>query len=325
MSFAAIDVETANSSRGSICAVGVTIVRDSIREETYSWLCRPPTAVDFFSPHNIRVHGIRPAMVADQPTFAQLWPEVHQVVGDLPLVAHNAGFDSGAIREACRHSGIEAPSWEFSCSLAMSRKHLDLDGYRLPDVAGALDISLIAHHDAAADARAAADIVLALAARAGVDSLSDLEQMTVFERRRFDSPFRPAPQFSRPRRSVFSREELVMPEISGTDPSLPLYGQIVVFTGDLTSMTRQQVWDAIAAHGATPAKNVTKRTTCLVIGDRFAGRDASVFTTSKARRVAELQMRGQQIEVVDEEMLLSYLHAKVEEQARGATHLTLTL
>ncbi|WP_297628208.1 exonuclease domain-containing protein [Nocardia sp.] len=307
LSFAAIDVETANSSRGSICAVGVTIVRDSIREETYSWLCRPPAAVDFFSPHNIRVHGIRPAMVADQPTFAQRWPEVHQVVGDLPLVAHNAGFDSGAIREACRHSGIEAPRWEFSCSLAMSRRHLDLDGYRLPDVAGALDISLIAHHDAAADARAAADIVLALAARAGVDSLGELEQMVVLERMKVDLPFRPALQVSRPRRSVFSREELVMPEIAGTDPSHPLYGQIVVFTGDLTSMTRQQAWDAIADHGATPAKNVTKRTTCLVIGDRFTGCDAARFTTTKARRVAELHARGQQIEVLDEQRLVAYL------------------
>lgn len=98
-----------------------------------------------------------------------------------------------------------------------------------------------------------------------------------------------------------------MPEISGTDSSHPLYGQIVVFTGDLAGMTRQQAWDAIAACGATPAKNVTRRTTCLVIGDGFSGSDAGMFTTTKARRVVELRAKGLQIDVLDERQLVAHL------------------
>ncbi|WP_067565263.1 exonuclease domain-containing protein [Nocardia acidivorans] len=317
LSFAALDVETANSSRGSICAVGVAIVRDGVRLATHSWLCRPPRSVDFFSRHNIRVHGISPMMVADQPVFAERFPEVLEVVADLPLVAHNAGFDSGAIREACRHSEIPAPNWDFSCSLAMSRRHLDLDSYRLPDVADALDISLLTHHDAAADARAAADIVLALAARTGVDSLGDLERLGNDRpyRPRSTTPRRTEPRRSetlrtetpRPRRSFFAREELVMPEITGTDPTHPLYGQTVVFTGDLATLTRQEAWNIIAACGATPAKNVTKRTTCLVIGDGFTGTDASAFTTTKAHRAAYLRAQGQSIHILDEERFLAAL------------------
>ncbi|MFF2557386.1 exonuclease domain-containing protein [Nocardia sp. NPDC058058] len=320
LSFAAIDVETANSSRGSICAVGVAIVREGVRLATHSWLCRPPRSVDFFSHHNIRVHGISAGMVADQPVFAARFPEVLDVVADLPLVAHNAGFDSGAIREACRHSGIDSPSWDFSCSLAMSRRHLDLDSYRLPDVADALDISLLTHHDAAADATAAADIVLALAARTGIDSLGDLERLGN------ERPYRPRAtarraetrrsetlrtETPRPRRSFFAREELVLPEITGTDPTHPLYGQIIVFTGDLTTLTRQEAWNIIAACGATPAKNVTKRTTCLVIGDGFTGTDSTAFTTTKAHRAAYLRAQGQQIAVLDEQLFLATLKPTV--------------
>ncbi|MGW5108073.1 exonuclease domain-containing protein [Nocardia sp. NPDC004123] len=353
LSFAAIDVETANSARGSICAVGVTVVRDGRHEETSSWLCRPPAGLDFFNWHNIRVHGISAAMVADKPEFAQRWAEVESLVGELPVIAHNVGFDSSAIREACGRSGIRIPAWSYSCSLALARRHLSLDSYRLPHVAAALGIDFTNHHDAAADAAAAADIVIALAARAGVDSLSALERMVVDRPLRTDRTSRksaantlipvagqrarqtsvsegwtmetpmtagrmmatpgsagrasgptgwavPTAAERPPRRSWFGREELVLPAVTGTDPSHPLYGEIVVFTGDLAAMTRQEAWDAIAACGATPARNVTRRTTRLVIGDGFRGVDPDAFTTTKARRVAELRTRGQRIEIMDE-------------------------
>ncbi|MGW4350769.1 exonuclease domain-containing protein [Nocardia sp. NPDC004582] len=330
LSFAAIDVETANSARGSICAVGVTVVRDGRRGDAVSWLCRPPAGLDFFNWHNIRVHGISAAMVADQPEFAQRWPEVVNLVGELPVIAHNAGFDSGAIREACGRSGIRAPGWSYSCSLALARRHLALDSYRLPRVAAALGIDFTNHHDAAADAVAAADIVIALAARTGAGSLAALERMVVERPLRVEAMESDrsastggsrlavgasADQLGRAagdsRRSWFGREELVLPTVTGTDPSHPLHGEVIVFTGDLAAMTRQQAWDAIAACGATPARNVTRRTTGLVIGDGFRGADAAAFTTSKARRAAELRIRGQRIEVMDEAAFIASLGARL--------------
>ncbi|WP_169813211.1 exonuclease domain-containing protein [Nocardia jejuensis] len=315
LSFAAIDVETANSSRGSICAVGVTVVREGRRLATHSWLCRPPAALNFFSPHNIRVHGITAAMVEDRPPFGAHWNEIVQAVDGLPLVAHNAGFDSSAIREACTQSGIIAPDWDFSCSLAMSRRHLDLESYRLPSVADALGIELLTHHDAAADAAASAEIVLALAAQTGARSLGELERTGYLRPpRRRETPR--SPRADRPVRNYsFPREELVMPEVSGTDPAHALYGHTIVFTGNLASLTRQQAWDAIAACGATPARNVTRRTTALVIGDSFVGDDPAAFTTTKARRVHQLRNRGQHIDVIDEQRLLVLL----ERDAGGAS------
>ncbi|QLY33502.1 hypothetical protein H0264_15845 [Nocardia huaxiensis] len=341
LSFAALDVETANSARGSICAIGISVVRDGLRVSTRSWLCRPPAAVDFFARHNIRVHGISADMVADQPGFADRWPGVLATVADLPVVAHNAGFDSGAVRQACEHSGIEVPHWEFRCSLALSQRHLDLDSYRLPSVAAALGVELVGHHEAGADAAAAADIVVALAARAGVASLAELERIGEPQPIRRRAARRPvgsggsrqpeqsdgSRQSKRPyesrhpergdsgnsgrsRRAFFGREELVAPEVIARDPGHPLDGRIVVFTGELASMTRQEAWNAIAKHGATPAKNVTRRTTCLVIGDGYTGYDAAAFHTTKARRVAELCSRGHEIQVLDEQQLLAQLESK---------------
>ncbi len=251
-------------------------------------------------------------MVAGKPAFGEVWPEVERVVGGLPVVAHNAGFDRGAVREACGHSGIDAPGWDFRCSLAIARRHLDLESYRLPDVAGALGVELIAHHDAGADAAAAADIVVALAARVGVDSLAELERLGEARPRR-----RVSTRVGR-RRSSFPREELVMPEIRGGDPGHPLFGQVVVFTGELAAMSRQEAWNAIAACGATPARNVTRRTTCLVVGDGFEGVEPAAFTTVKARRVAELRAKGFQVEVMDERRLLACLEPGRHAVGRGS-------
>ncbi|WP_349239531.1 exonuclease domain-containing protein [Nocardia sp. CC201C] len=312
LSFAALDVETANSARGSVCAIGVSVVWEGRRVGSHSWLCRPPGAVDFFARHNVRVHGISASMVAGKPAFGEVWPEVERVVGGLPVVAHNAGFDRGAVREACGHSGIDAPGWDFRCSLAIARRHLDLESYRLPDVAGALGVELIAHHDAGADAAAAADIVVALAARVGVDSLAELERLGEARPRR-----RVSTRVGR-RRSSFPREELVMPEIRGGDPGHPLFGQVVVFTGELAAMSRQEAWNAIAACGATPARNVTRRTTCLVVGDGFEGVEPAAFTTVKARRVAELRAKGFQVEVMDERRLLACLEPGRHAVGRGS-------
>ncbi|GGL46694.1 hypothetical protein [Nocardia jinanensis] len=50
LNFAAFDVETANPKYSSICAIGIAIVRNGVRVDTHSWLCRPPEPVHSFNP-----------------------------------------------------------------------------------------------------------------------------------------------------------------------------------------------------------------------------------------------------------------------------------
>ncbi|MGV3149236.1 hypothetical protein [Rothia sp. 11273D007AR] len=61
--FVAVDFETANASRASACAVGLTVVRGGQVVETVSWLVKPHESVADFHPLNVSIHGITPAMV----------------------------------------------------------------------------------------------------------------------------------------------------------------------------------------------------------------------------------------------------------------------
>ena len=67
LNFVAIDVETANSQRGSICSFGLAVVEDGKAVRTESLLTRPPGELDLFDTFNIGLHGITPAMVKDAP------------------------------------------------------------------------------------------------------------------------------------------------------------------------------------------------------------------------------------------------------------------
>ncbi len=191
----AIDFETANHDRGSACAVGLVRVRDGVVVDRYSTLIRPPRQVGFFSRHNTAVHGITAADVADAPD----WPRVHARIvefcdGD-PLVAHNAAFDMGVLRQACGHTGLSHPAWEYACTLALSRRTwAELPDHKLPTVCAHIGHRITRHHRADADAEAAAHIVVAAMDRYGTASLTELARAARLDLRRMGAAApRPAP------------------------------------------------------------------------------------------------------------------------------------
>jgi DNA polymerase-3 subunit epsilon len=177
LNFTAIDFETANSSPASACAVGLVRVRDGEVVATTGWLIQPPPGHDEFQEWNVRIHGIRPEDVLSASTWADQFDRLCDFAGADVLVAHNAGFDLNVLRRASEATGGICPPYRSLCSLQVARKTYQLDSYRLPVAAAAAGFEEFAHHDALADARACAQIVIDAARRAGamdVDTLAEL-------------------------------------------------------------------------------------------------------------------------------------------------------
>ena len=72
------------------------------------WLIRPPE--NDYSGYNIAIHGIRPDDTRQSPEFLEVWREVLEVIGDRPLVAHNASFDLSVLRQSLDQAGAEWPT-----------------------------------------------------------------------------------------------------------------------------------------------------------------------------------------------------------------------
>ena len=176
--FTAIDFETANNHPSSACSVGLARVRDGRVVERTHWLIRPPAAHPQFLPFNIKIHGITPAMVATARDWSGQLEELRDFIGDDVAVAHNASFDMGVIRAACAESVTPTPRLKYLCSVQVSRKTYDIPSHRLPLSAAAAGFGEFAHHDALADAEAAAAIVSDAARRHSAGDLSELVRAT---------------------------------------------------------------------------------------------------------------------------------------------------
>ena len=80
LNFIAIDFETANAKRSSICEVGICVVRNGEISETRSWLVQPED--NFYHYRNIQIHGIRPEDTENAPDFKQVWEEIERTYLD---------------------------------------------------------------------------------------------------------------------------------------------------------------------------------------------------------------------------------------------------
>ncbi|MDO5751870.1 exonuclease domain-containing protein [Arthrobacter sp.] len=322
LDFTAIDFETANGFRGSPCSVGLTKVRGGVVVDEGYWLMRPPEGHDHFDSRNITIHGITPDDVSTAPRFKDVFPEVHNFIGTDALVAHNAAFDIGVIRSAAEVSHMPSPSFDYACTVILSRRNYALPSYSLPFVAEAAGVPLLNHHDATEDARACAGIMVDIAAKHGSGSVREVFGAMKLAMPHVDAYDPSRDGLSKATRSALQKmAELKAGIAAGTartgrsswstegpnpvpnplaDALHPLYGQTVVFTGDL-GLGRPEAKVRAAGHGAQCASSVTLKTTVLVVGSGFTASDLrSGRLTSKAHRVLELQRRGQGIEVLSE-------------------------
>lgn len=155
--FAAIDFETANQNRSSVCSIGIVIVRNGeIVDRFYSLICPEP---NYYSYWNSRIHGLTQEDTDDAPVFSDVWKQIAHKIEGLPLVAHNSPFDESCLKAVFRVYQIDYPDYEFHCTCRMARKAFPfLENHKLPTVANYIGYEF-KHHHALEDAEACAEIV----------------------------------------------------------------------------------------------------------------------------------------------------------------------
>lgn len=158
-SFVVFDLETTGLSaiNDMITEIGAVKIVDGVVVDTFSELINPERPIP---PKITEITGITDEMVKDKPTINMIISSFKEFIGDSVLVAHNASFDLGFIREKMRINNIKINNPVLD-TLELSRAVFpDLKSHRLNIIAKHLDISLINHHRAVDDATATAEIFL---------------------------------------------------------------------------------------------------------------------------------------------------------------------
>ena len=149
--FTAIDFETAQGFRNSICQVGLVRVANGIITNEVSLLVKPPN--NYYWDRLTAIHGIAAQDTLHSPTFDGIWERIAPFIANQNVVAHNGfGFDFLVLQKTLEHYGLSEPKYNKFCTYRMYKSNL-------ASLCMEQNIPLN-HHDALSDARACAELYL---------------------------------------------------------------------------------------------------------------------------------------------------------------------
>jgi len=149
--FTALDFETAQGYRWSICQVGLVKVENGVIVNELSLLIQPPQ--NYYWSRFISIHGITPEKTKNSPTFSQAWRIIEPYIKDQTVIAHNGfGFDFPVLEQTLSYYDLPTPKYQGKCTYRIFKKnHAALCAEH--------NIELN-HHDALSDAKACAKLYL---------------------------------------------------------------------------------------------------------------------------------------------------------------------
>jgi DNA polymerase-3 subunit epsilon len=164
LSFTVFDTETTGldpSAGDEIIQIGAARIVNGrlLRGEAFEQLVDPQRSIPAAG---IPIHGIRPDMVAGQPTIAQVLPAFHAYARDTILVAHNAAFDMRFLQLKADVSGVHFDQPVLDTLLLASVAQPHEPSHRLEALAERFGVAVTGRHTALGDALVTAEIFLKL-------------------------------------------------------------------------------------------------------------------------------------------------------------------
>jgi DNA polymerase-3 subunit alpha (Gram-positive type) len=177
--FVVLDLETTGFSPigDDIIEVGAVRFQNGVIGESFQRFIKPSKAIP---PEVQKLTGISPDMVEHAPSPADVLEEFFAFIGDAIIVAHNATFDFSFLRyHRMKHLGQEFTNPVLD-TLILGRSLLpDLRSHSLAALTKELQVSLVDHHRADADAKATAIVLTKLLDRAeGLVTVTDINLLT---------------------------------------------------------------------------------------------------------------------------------------------------
>ena len=170
------DIETTGLSPQSeeITEIGAVKIKNGEVIDTFSTFADPGKSIP---PYIVELTGITDEMVKGAPKPEEAVAAFMDFCGSLPLIAHNAEFDTGFIREVLRRSGKNT-SLQYLDTLALCRVLVpEKKSHKLDVMAKHFDVPNPKHHRAVNDAEVLAGIWKKLSEKLTEDGVSALSEI----------------------------------------------------------------------------------------------------------------------------------------------------
>jgi len=180
--FVVVDLETTGGSPASsaITEIGAVKTRGGEVIGEFQTLVDPGGPIP---PFIVALTGITDAMLVAAPRIEQVLPTFLEFLGDAVLVAHNAPFDVGFLKAACRQHGYAWPGNEVVDTVTLARRATtkeEAPNKKLSTLARVFGTVVTPNHRALEDARATSEVLhgmLERLARFGITHREDLDAL----------------------------------------------------------------------------------------------------------------------------------------------------
>ena len=264
-SYVALDVETANSFRGSICSIGLVKFQNGKVVDSFYSLINPEEDFDY---RNINIHGITQKDILNSPIFPEIRQRIIDFIGTNIVVSHFAQFDIGALKDAYLKYNLDFDDVKFVCSYRLAKLALPgLINYKLKTLTKELNIKL-EHHNALSDAKASG---LILGYLLSANSYSDIDEF-LYNYHYNKTGLHGQYGFNRQLKGDYKSNLIYQPteeEKALMNPEHYFYGLYFCFTGKLERMTRKEANTIVALTGGIPENNVTKKLISLLLENKI--------------------------------------------------------
>lgn len=161
VTFVTVDLETTGGSprTSAITEIGAVKTRGGEVIGEFQTLVDPRMPIP---PMIVSLTGITDAMVAAAPPIEEVLPSFLEFAGDAVLVAHNAPFDMGFLKAACRKHGYRWPGNQVVDTVTLARRCItseEAPNKKLSTLARVFGTEVTPNHRALEDARATAEIM----------------------------------------------------------------------------------------------------------------------------------------------------------------------
>lgn len=255
--------------------------------------------MDFwFHPFNVSIHGITENDVKDKPQFNEVWQDILPHLENNLVIAHNASFDMGCIREVLSEYGIEYPNIDYSCTRNLAKKAFPgLVSYSLSAVADYLSVDF-SHHHAEQDAIACAVIAIRMCEICNVNSIHALaEHLGTSLGRIHAGGYSPA-RINFCRRDGGFRISDIIPTGHEFDIHHPFFNKQLVFTGTLHSMPRKEAMQKVVNLGGCCGSIVGINTSFLVVGEFDYRQLKDGLKSNKLKKADQIIRNGGDLELL---------------------------
>ena len=178
-SFVVFDLETTglNPKDDEIIEIGAVKLKGTELLDTFSSFAKPSKEI---SPLISRITGINNEMLASALPVKEVLPDFIKFCEGSILVAHNAQFDYGFVRNTIKR--LFGGDWEMPCidTLALAKSLLRIKSYSLDSIVKKLKLGYFEHHRASEDARVTAEVLkkfFSMAKKRAIHKVSELENL----------------------------------------------------------------------------------------------------------------------------------------------------